>query len=284
MTKPVQRRHGEPPQPFLKWAGGKRQLLPELDPRVALARPFNRYHEPFIGGGALFFHLVRSNGLGQNTAFLSDNNGRLIDAYLGIRDVVDEVVRLLQEHANAHCSEHYYAMRACVPETPAERAARVIYLNRTCFNGLFRENSAGVFNVPIGRYRNPCICDEENLRAVSASLKRAQIEVRPFETVLERAGYGDFVYFDPPYHPVSKTASFTAYAKEDFGEENQRHLAAVFCELTLRGIKSLLSNSDTPLIHTLYDGFKIERVAAARAINSRASGRGKIQEVLVRNF
>lgn len=272
------------PRPFLKWAGGKRQLLPELLPRVDAARPFGRYHEPFVGGGALFFELCGTSRLGRRQAYLSDNNPRLIETYTAVRDGVEDVIAELERHAERHSEDHYYRTRAQVPLTPPARAARTIYLNRTCFNGLYRENSRGEFNVPIGRYANPTICDAPNLRAAADALKRAKIECRHFETVLDCAKSGDLVYFDPPYVPVSKTSSFTAYDRGGFGEPEQRRLAEVFAELDRKGVKVLLSNSMTPLVRELYGSFRIDTIYAARAVNSRADRRGKIEEALVRNF
>lgn len=272
------------PRPFLKWVGGKRQLLRELERRVAEARPHGRYHEPFVGGGALFFDLYGRDKLGRTKAFLSDNNQRLIQAYLAVQEHVEELISLLEAHKAAHGKEFYYEMRAHVPDDPIARAARIIYLNRTCFNGLFRENSKGEFNVPMGRYVNPLICDAPNLRAVSRALQRCTIRHQSFAAVLDSAKAGDLVYFDPPYAPVSKTANFTGYHRGVFGEDLQRELADVFKELTKRGVKALLSNSDVPLIHTLYRAHSIEVVRATRLVNSNASKRGKVNEVLVRNF
>lgn len=272
------------PRPFLKWAGGKGQLLGELAPLVGEARPFGQYHEPFVGGGALFFEVFRQGLVPEAAALLSDKNDRLMDAYRGVKRDVERVIKLLQTHKEQHSKQHYYAVRAQTPEDSFERAARIIYLNRTCYNGLFRENSQGEFNVPMGRYRNPAICDAENLRAAAHALEKARLETRSFETVLERARPGDFVYFDPPYHPLSRTASFTAYDKSGFGEDDQRRLADVFRELDRRGVKTLLSNSYTDFIRNLYAGFKVEKVYAARPVNSRADRRGKIAEALIRNF
>lgn len=277
------RRVGPLPKPFLKWAGGKAQLLPELVARVDAARPFRRYHEPFVGGGALFFELYNTKRLRAEVC-LSDNNPNLIDAYLGVRDCVEEVIALLKEHKARHSKEYYYEMRATVPEDLPARAARIIYLNRTCFNGLYRENSRGLFNVPMGRYANPLICDEENLRAVSCALASARIECRPFETVLKEAEPKDLVYFDPPYHPVSKTAYFTSYDKNGFGEAEQRRLAEVFAELAKRRVKVLLSNSMTQLVQDLYAAFTIDTVQARRSVNSRPDRRGAVSEALVRSF
>ena len=272
------------PRPFLKWAGGKGQLLEELAGRVQAAQPFGRYHEPFVGGGALFFGLTRSGALEGRQAHLSDNNAPLVEAYQAVRDEVDGVIALLKEHKDHHSKAYYYQVRAGVPDTSVTRAARIIYLNRTCYNGLYRENSRGEFNVPLGRYEKPVICDEENLRAVAAALKTATIENRHFASILDRAVEGDFVYFDPPYHPVSQTASFTSYDRNGFGPDDQRHLAEVVAELTEKGIKVLLSNSMTDFVKELYSDFTIEEVFAARSVNSRADRRGKISEALVSNF
>jgi DNA adenine methylase len=222
--------------------------------------------------------------LGRKKAFLADNNPRLIEVYLGVREEVEAVIQRLVEHSEKHGKDYYYAVRAEVPDTLPERAARIIYLNRTCFNGLYRENSRGEFNVPFGDYKNPRICDAENLRAAAKALKKARIAAAPFESVLDSAKPGDFVYFDPPYHPVSPTASFTAYAQGGFGEADQRRLAGVFAELTLRGVKALLSNSWTPLILDLYHDFTIEQVHATRRVNSDAGGRGLTPEALIRNY
>lgn len=277
-------RPGDAPYPFLKWVGGKRQLLDELRSRVKLTRPHGRYHEPFVGGGALFFDLYGQGQLGRSKAFLSDNNPRLIEAYEGVQRNVEQVIALLEQHQAAHCEEHYYRVRATVPDDKIACAARLIYLNRTCFNGLYRENSKGEFNVPMGRYKNPLICNAPNLRAVSAALRRAQIFKGHFTSILDRAEAGDLVYFDPPYDPVSKTANFTSYHRDPFGEDAQRSLADVFRRLHHRGVKLLLSNSDTPLIQELYAPYTVETVMACRRVNSRADKRGEVREVLVRNF
>ena len=272
------------PRPFLKWVGGKRQLLKELEPRIAAARPHGRYHEPFVGGGALFFDLYARNQLGRSYAALSDNNQRLIEAYVGVRENVEQLIGLLETHKNAHGKEHYYAVRAHVPDDSVARAARIIYLNRTCFNGLFRENSKGEFNVPMGRYENPLICDTTNLRAVSKALQHCTVKHQSFAAIVDQAKPGDFVYFDPPYAPVSKTANFTGYHKGQFDEGSQRELSSVFDELTRKGVKALLSNSDAPLVHSLYGQYSIQVVRASRQVNSRADKRGKVNEVLVQNY
>ena len=273
------------PRPFLKWVGGKGQLLGALLQQVERAGDFGRYHEPFAGGAALFFELFRTNRLGRKHAFLSDTNARLIDAFLAVQQDVDRVIDLLKVHRSLHSKDHYYAVRGEVPDGLIERGARIIYLNRTCYNGLFRENSKGLFNVPFGRYEKPLICDEGNLRAASAALAHAKVEVRPFESTLERAERGDLVYFDPPYHPVSKTASFTAYEKGGFGREEQRKLAEVARALSRRHVKVVLSNSMTRFIVDLYKGdFEIDEVFANRHVNSRADRRGAVSEALILNF
>lgn len=271
------------PRPFLKWAGGKGQLLPHLVERVTEAGSFRRYHEPFVGGGALYFELTRLKAL-DTTAYLSDVNPNLIDAYIAVRDDVDVLVRILKKHQRSHSEEYYYRMRARAPRSVVHRGARIIYLNKTCYNGLYRENSKGLFNVPYGRYKDPLICDEENLRAVSAVLKKARFDARSFETVLRRAKPNDFVYFDPPYHPISKTSDFTSYAKNGFGSDAQHRLAMTFKKLSAKGVKVLLSNSMSEFILELYRDYRIDQVLASRLVNSKAERRGKIAEALISNF
>lgn len=272
------------PRPFLKWAGGKGQLLPQLLARVDGCGGYARYHEPFVGGGALYFEMFRTDRLGGSAPYLSDSNDNLIATYRAIQQDVEAVIALLQEHGARHSEAFFYQLRAQEPVDLTERAARVIYLNKSCFNGLYRENASGKFNTPWGKYVAPIICDAENLRAVAAALADVRLEARPFETVLDCAKPGDFVYFDPPYHPVSKTANFTAYAKGRFGEDQQRRLAEVYRELDAKGVKVLLSNSMTPLVCELYRGFEIDEVLARRSVNSNGDGRGKVAEALVRNF
>ena len=267
------------PRPFLKWAGGKGQLLPELLAR--LPKQFRAYHEPFVGGGALFFELYALGRL-KAAVHLTDRNPPLIDTYETVRTDVDAVIRRLRRHRNDEAA--FYRVRGQDPRrlSPAARAARVIYLNKTCYNGLYRENRSGEFNVPFGRYVNPAICDAENLRAVAAALEGATLSCAPYEAVLDRAAPGDLVYFDPPYQPVSATSSFTAYHRDGFGPADQERLRDLFATLAGRGVHVLLSNSDTPLVRSLYGSFAIDRVHASRAINSRADRRGKVAEVIVR--
>ena len=266
-------------RPVLKWGGGKGRLLPELLAR--LPQTFEAYHEPFVGGGALFFALAGAGRLER--VYLSDANTALIDVYLALSDDVEGVIAALQPHRYER--DHYYHVRAQRPDDLSlpERAARIIYLNKTCYNGLYRENRAGQFNVPFGRYKNPTICDEPNLRAVSAVLQGVDIARRRFDSVLGYAKKGDFVYFDPPYVPLSPTANFTTYDRAGFGPDDQRQLRDVFAELARRGVRAMLSNSDTPFVRELYAGFRVEQLFAARAVNSKANSRGKVAELLVLN-
>jgi DNA adenine methylase len=256
-------------KPFLKWVGGKRQLLKYLRPRYPSS--FNRFFEPFVGGGAVFFDLH------PELAVLADTNRELIDCYLAVVDRLRGYI---------HDSDHYYRTRAQDPFAldEAERAARMIYLNRTGYNGLYRVNSKGQFNVPFGRHVNPTICNEEGLRACSQRLAGATIEAASFETVLAHADTGDFVYFDPPYVPLSSTSNFTAYERNGFGMGEQRRLADVFDELAARGVFVMLSNSDVGWIRERYAHHNIEVVRANRNVNSDGSGRGPIGEVVVTSY
>lgn len=269
------------PRPFLKWAGGKSQLIQQYI--SYFPKNFQTYHEPFLGGGAVFFYLYRYQSNIQ--AFLTDINPEVINAYCCVKNNVEQLILLLEEHQLRHNKNYYYDVRSCTFATSIERAARLIYLNKTCFNGLYRENSKGDFNVPIGKYKNPTICNPDLLRSVSATLKSAQIEVRPFEAVLAYAKKrSDFVYLDPPYYPLSSTSNFTAYSRYSFNENDQTRLRDVFVEIAGRGVKVMLSNSDCPFIRELYKEFKIHSVSAARAINSDAKKRGRIPEVLVTSY
>lgn len=268
------------PRPFLKWAGGKSRLLPALVRR--LPDTFGTYHEPFLGGGALFFHMASQGRITR--AFLSDINSALIDAYVGVRDHIHDLIARLSEHARRHDHDYYYQIRDQAPADAdiVERAARMIYLNRTCYNGLYRESRSGRFNVPIGRYRHPRICDEPLLRAASEALSPAEIHCAPFHQVVERAAPGDFVYLDPPYHPVSGAASFTSYHRSGFSEDQQRRLGLIFRRLADGGVDVLLSNSDTGLIQEIYGGLRRDQVQVPRSINSRGSGRGAVNELIIR--
>lgn len=266
--------------PFLKWAGGKSQLLRTFE--SMFPKNFNGYFEPFIGGGAVLFHLLTKNPDLQAT--LSDSNEELINCYRCVRDEVEDVIDALRKHRND--IHHFYKVRAQDVKrlSNAERAARLIFLNKTCFNGLYRVNRKGQFNVPFGRYKNPKICDEQNLRTVSRALTYVQLYSKPFDSVLERANKGDFVYFDPPYQPLSKTANFTSYTSKAFAVSDQQRLADVFKALSERGCQVMLSNSDNEVIRDLYRDFRIEEVLATRAINSDPQKRGKITELLILNY
>ena len=212
-------------KPFLKWAGGKQHLLAQLEP--FLPRQFNHYFEPFVGSGALFFHLWNSGRI-TGSATLSDANAELINTYQVVRDEVEALIEVLAHHERLHSAAHFHAVRALDRSpntlTAVERAARTVYLNRTCYNGLYRVNREGHFNAPLGSYRNPKVLFADGLRAASVALQGVQLVCQPFEELLNSAAAGDFVYFDPPYDPVSKTASFTSYTAGAFGENEQRQL------------------------------------------------------------
>lgn len=278
-------------KPFLKWAGGKSQLLEQMDPffpKALNGGKIRRYIEPFVGGGAVFFHLWTTDRLPEQT-YLFDNNKELINTYKVVRDNVEALIELLSFHEQHHSREYYYKIRDLDRKpglllSDIEIAARTIYLNRTCYNGLYRVNSNGQFNVPMGSYKNPKILHKEVLMAANAALQGVMIEVWDFQTVLDIARPKDFIYFDPPYDPVSKTASFTSYTSDNFREDDQRRLAEVYRELTRRDCYCMLSNSHTPFILDLYRGYRIEVVQAARAINSDPNSRGAIDEVLVLNY
>ena len=270
------------PGPFLKWAGGKGQLLAQFAPLYPSR--VGRYVEPFVGSAAVFFDLRRRHP--DIAASLSDDNEELINCFRIVRDDVEGLIRRLRRHKERHSREHYYEVRArkVARLTPAQRAARLIYLNKTCYNGLYRVNGQGEFNVPIGSYKNPAICQAPLLRAASRALAGVDLEVRDFADCLGEARRGTFVYFDPPYHPVSRTASFTSYTEGGFGEEEQRRLADLFAALDRKGARVMLSNSDTPFVRDLYDGYRIEAVSARRAINSNGARRGVVSEVVVCNY
>jgi DNA adenine methylase len=273
-------------RPFLKWAGGKQRLLKRYIP--LLPERANAYYEPFVGSGALFFHL-RANQFADRYC-LHDANEELINAYLVVRDRVEVLIEALAEHERLHSTDHYYQVRALdkaagwASRPPVERAARMIYLNKTCYNGLWRVNRRGHFNVPMGRYRSPNILDQPRLRAASEALQGVDISPSDFREVADRAGTGDFVYFDPPYVPLTPTANFTDYYAGGFGQAEQEALADTFRRLDERGCRVMLSNSDTDLVRELYAGFEIIPVQARRAINSQAGKRGPVSEVVVLNY
>jgi DNA adenine methylase len=277
------------PRPFLKWAGGKSQLLQQYLP--FFPKTCRNYYEPFLGGGAVFFFLNAT--VQPQRAFLMDINLELINVYRCLQDDVGQVIDRLAQHQTHHCETYYYQVRSQTPAAPDwfdrgpdwERAARLMYLNKTCFNGLYRENSKGQFNVPIGRYKNPPILDPELLTAASEALQTAQIEVQSFEVILEHATTSeDFVYFDPPYFPISDTSKFTSYNREAFTADDQIRLRDTFAALSQRGVKVMLSNSDCAFIRDLYADYNIHTLYASRHINSKGSKRGKISELLITSY
>lgn len=286
-----------PARPFLKWAGGKAQLLPQLL-RRAPAR-IETYFEPFLGGGALFFGLMADVARAPRRAVLNDLNAELVTTFEVVRDAPDRLARRLatleHEYLAADPSARsdragreamFYRVRAARPRSAVEVAARVIFLNKTCFNGLYRVNRSGEFNVPHGRYAAPRICDREALLAASAALQGAELRAVDFEAACADAQPGDFVYCDPPFHPLSATSSFTAYTEGDFGLDDQVRLKQCIDDLTRRGVAVMLSNSPHPLIRGgyLFAGYTIEQVQARRAINSRGDRRGPIGELVITNY
>jgi DNA adenine methylase len=268
-------------QPFLKWAGGKGAIAAQIEkllPRDARGR---MYREPFLGGGAMYFHLQ------PERAALSDVLTDLVTAYQVVQTHVDALITRLVALRETHSEAQYYAIRerynAEKDADRIERAAWLVYLNKTCFNGLYRTNSKGVFNVPVGRYTNPQIVDPTKMRVASAVLGRAEIKAAPFQHLLEVAEPGDLIYFDPPYVPTSRSSSFSGYHEGVFTIDDQIRLAEVFEKLDERGCLLALSNSDTDATRDLYKRFDVHRILAPRAISSKASTRGEVHEVLVRN-
>ena len=250
---------------------------------------FDGYAEPFASSAALFFWLRRQRG--SFPAALIDRNEELVNSYAVVRDRVDSLIPILEKLQARHGKRHYYSVRRQRPESLSEmeRAARLIYLNKTCFNGLYRINSRGQFNVPIGSYKNPRIYDETSLRAASAALSGVAVSCEDFAAVEDRMRAGDFVYLDPPYHPVSKTANFTAYAlgsdgRASFGIDEQRRLAETFKNLDRRSCYLMLSNSDSEQIRELYRGYRIRLASARRAINCDGAKRGMTTEIVITNY
>jgi DNA adenine methylase len=266
-------------QPFLKWAGGKTQLLPQME--EFFPKNYRTYFEPFLGGGAVFFHLH------PKLAVLADSNPDLIGAFLAVRDEPNRLMAALDRFIPDRLREDFfYKVRGLEPEllSPVERAARTIFLNKTCFNGLYRVNARGAFNAPWGGYKNPTLYNRSNLLAASQLLLGKRIVLADYRRVIARAKFGDFVYLDPPYHPLNATSSFTSYTKEDFGDAQQRELAETFQLLDRKGVLLMLSNSATPLVRSLYADFRLEILKAKRAINSKGTGRGAVDELLVMNY
>jgi DNA adenine methylase len=268
--------------PVVKWAGGKRSIIPDLLRFVP--RGYNNYYEPFLGGAAFFLALTPR----PSHAVLADANGDLIDMYRAVRDEPDAVMEALERRdPYVQDADYFYRERRVQPSTLTlpERAARFIYLNKTCYNGLYRVNKAGQFNVPFGRYTTkPMLYQRANIERVSKLLKGADLHCDDFETVLTDVQCGDFVYVDPPYVPLTETANFTKYTSGSFGSADQRRLADAVRRLHDRGCKILISNSDTPLVRELYAGFEMHTVYAPRQINSDVTGRKRIAELVIRTY
>lgn len=270
--------------PILKWVGGKRQLLDSILPLIP---EYTTYYEPFVGGGAVLFHTQ------PKKAVINDSNEELINIYTVIKEEPEALISLLEKHRQENSQEYFYEVRALDRDreryselTAAQRAARIIYLNKTCYNGLFRVNRAGEFNSPWGKYKNPNITNETTIRAMSHYLNKAKVTVMcgDYREALKGLRKGAFVYLDPPYMPISSSSSFTGYTAEGFGVLEQKELKKQCDLLNKKGIKFLLSNSCCEFIEDLYKDFIVERVSAKRAINAKAEGRGVIDEVLVRNY
>lgn len=271
-------------QPFTKWTGGKRQLLSVI--KSLMPDNYNRYFEPFIGGGALFFDLA------PKTAYINDFNSELINCYQQIKDNPKELIDLLTRHQANNSKDYYLNLRSVDRDnrinemSPMERAARIMYMLRVDFNGLYRVNSKNQFNVPYGRYKNPKIVDETLILAISDYLNKNNIQILncDFECAVKDVKSGDFVYFDPPYIPLSETSAFTSYTHEGFSYEEQVRLRDVFRKLDKKGAYVMLSNSSSPLVEELYKGFNIHKVDANRTNGAKSSSRGKISEIIVTNY
>ena len=272
------------PKPLLKWAGGKRQLLPELKNR--LPKDFNVYYEPFLGGGALLFDLC------PQKAVINDLNSELANMYEVIKKSPAELCELLSIHQNNHSKEYYYQVRNIDRMnhynelSSIEKAARIIYLNRTCYNGLYRVNKKGFYNTPIGRYKSPKILDEENIYAIHEYFTRVDIQIlnENYQMAVLQANEGDFIYFDPPYDTTDEVNSFIDYTKDGFDREEQRNLKELCDQLSEKNIKWMVSNANTDFIRNLYDGYIVEDIQAKRMINSKAFSRNDATEVIIRNY
>ncbi len=275
------------PKPFVKWVGGKRQLMQELENNFP--KQFGTYHEPFLGGGAVMFNLLTKKP--QLSCNVSDFNSDLILAYVTIRDKLGKLIESLENHSkNYHKepSEYYYSVRKQEPKQQIDKVSRLLFLNKTCFNGLYRVNKKGQFNVPLGRYTNPNIINKENLTVVSKILqsKKIKISCRDFETVLDDAKKGDLVYFDPPYQPISNTANFTSYTHRDFTEDDLARLADLANQLNSKGCHVLLSNSNSKVVKEYFSAkhWSINAIDANRAINSDSKKRTGHKEIIIKNF
>ena len=274
-------------QPFIKWVGGKRGLLEQILP--LFPTNFENYYEPFLGGGAIFFELYSKGLLKDKKVFLSDINAELINAYSVVKDNPYELIVALEEYKSKHSKEFYYKVRELDRQkeykkvSDLEKATRFIYLNKTCFNGLYRVNKKGYFNTPIGSYKNPNIADKDTILNASEALQDVILKHQTFKEVLNFAQKDDLVYLDPPYYPLTETSNFTSYDSNSFLKNEQLDLFEVFDKLADQKINVVKSNSDTFFIKDLYKKFDINIVNANRFINSKSNGRGKINEVLIRS-
>lgn len=275
------------PKPFVKWAGGKRQLLPILTEYIP--KKFDSYFEPFLGGGAVLFYLISENP--KHKCFASDLNSDLILSYVTIRDRVEELIVALEDHSKNYFEnpkQYYYKVRESNSKNQIEKVARLIFLNKTCFNGLYRVNGKGEFNVPIGRYSNPNIVNKENLLAISHAIQSKDISIKcqDFTKALETAHENDFVYLDPPYQPVSHTANFTSYTNDSFCYNDQERLFAQFEKLDSKGCKVMLSNSKSNEVLDLYSYYSnnIIEINSNRFINSNSKRRTGHYDILIKNY
>ncbi len=275
------------PKPFVKWAGGKRQLIPILSEN--LPQTMGTYFEPFLGGGALLFHILSERD-GQ-ICRISDLNSDLVLTYITIRDKPDELIYSLKNHAKRYqknSKSYYYSIRESNPRSAVEKTSRLLFLNRTCFNGLYRVNSKGKFNVPLGRYTNPNIVNEENIRSVSQVLQSRKVSIKclDFETVLDDAKKDDLVYFDPPYQPVSSTANFTSYTHKSFTYDDLKRLAKLCLKLDSKGCKVMLSNSNSQDVVEMFaeKQWRLKKIKANRSINSNSKKRTGHFELLIKNY
>ncbi len=274
--------------PFIKWVGGKRGLLNQILP--LFPKEFNNYYEPFVGSGAVFFKLFSRRALKNKKVVLSDINAELINSYNIVKNNPFELINQLEIYKEQHSKEFYYQIRELDRKedynklSSLEKAIRFIYLNKTCFNGLYRVNKKGYFNTPIGSYKNPNIADHNMILSASEALQNVTIKHQSFKEVLKEAKKDDLVYFDPPYYPLNDTSNFTSYDSNCFLEEEQFELFELFEKLSNMGVKVVQSNSDTEFIKDLYKNYDIQIVNANRFINSKSNKRGKITEVLIRNY
>ena len=275
------------PKPFVKWAGGKRQLISVLNEN--LPNSFGTYFEPFLGGGALLFNMLTENN--KQKCIISDLNSDLVLAYATIRDNVDDLISSLKQHEKYYQKDsksYYYSVRESAPKKEIEKTSRLLFLNRTCFNGLYRVNSKGKFNVPLGKYTNPNIVNEENLRSVSHVLKSSKVKIqcRDFEAVLRDVKKGDLVYFDPPYQPVTETANFTSYTNKNFTYDDLNRLFELCTKLDKKGCNVLLSNSNSKEVVDIFSKkpWKISKIKANRSINSNSTKRTGHFELLIKNY